>query len=120
MVFWLAGGLNSVHPVVHPANARPVTIRGAEIFTSPAPIEPKAQEVFIQRFRREAQVAARIRHPNAVAIHDIGVIEASGEPFLVMELLEGHDLKHELEMSILEPIRCPERFEAMQVPSTRP
>ena len=43
-----------------------------------------------ERFQREAQLAARIHHPNAVAIFDTGVHE--GQPFIVMECLPGETL----------------------------
>ncbi|HVE24270.1 MAG TPA: serine/threonine-protein kinase, partial [Sporichthya sp.] len=39
------------------------------------------------RFRREAQVAAGLSHPNIVAVHDAG--ERNGQLYLVMELVEG-------------------------------
>jgi len=39
------------------------------------------------RFRREAQVAAGLSHPNIVAVHDAG--ERRGQLYLVMELVEG-------------------------------
>lgn len=42
------------------------------------------------RFRREAQVLAKIKHPNVVGISDLG--EENGCPFLVMELIEGRNL----------------------------
>jgi serine/threonine-protein kinase len=48
-----------------------------------------------QRFLREAQAAAAIKHPNVVAITDTGVID--GMPYLVMELLDGVDLEKHLE-----------------------
>lgn len=48
----------------------------------------------LQRFEREAKLAASIHHPNVVQIHDIGHIEGRSEqPFIVMELLDGKDLK---------------------------
>jgi Protein kinase domain len=43
------------------------------------------------RFAREAEIGARVRHPNLVEILDVGVA-ASGTPFLAMELLEGGNL----------------------------
>jgi len=43
------------------------------------------------RFFREAQACARITHPNIVIIHDMG--EDSGRLFIVMELLEGEELR---------------------------
>jgi serine/threonine protein kinase len=42
------------------------------------------------RFQQEAQLAARIHHPNAVAIFDTGVHD--GQPFIVMECLPGETL----------------------------
>jgi serine/threonine-protein kinase len=43
------------------------------------------------RLEREAQIAARAAHPRVVAILDLGKLE-TGEPYLVMERLVGHDL----------------------------
>src|SRR6266498_2314153 len=45
-----------------------------------------------ERFRREAQIAARLKHPNAVSIYDFGV-SADGLMYLVMELVEGQSLR---------------------------
>jgi serine/threonine protein kinase len=47
---------------------------------------------FTERFQREAQAAARLKHPNAVTIHDFGVSE-DGIIYLVMELVEGQNLR---------------------------
>ncbi|MBV8367330.1 MAG: serine/threonine protein kinase [Candidatus Eremiobacteraeota bacterium] len=47
---------------------------------------------FADRFRREAQAAARLKHPNVVAIHDFGVT-GDGVIYLVMELVEGRNLR---------------------------
>jgi serine/threonine protein kinase len=43
-----------------------------------------------ERFRTEAQAAARLLHPNVVATYDVGT--ADGQVFLVMELVNGPDL----------------------------
>jgi serine/threonine protein kinase len=44
------------------------------------------------RFKREAQAAARLVHPNVVVVHDYGV-DDEGHPFLVMERLRGRTLR---------------------------
>ncbi|MEV6281666.1 serine/threonine-protein kinase [Kribbella sp. NPDC051770] len=44
----------------------------------------------VQRFRIEAQAAARLQHPNVVATYDVGA--ADDQVFLVMELVTGTDL----------------------------
>lgn len=49
-----------------------------------------------ERFIREAQSAASVKHPNIVGMLDFGIIEERDLPYMVMELLEGRDLKDEL------------------------
>src|SRR5437764_8639853 len=46
---------------------------------------------FVQRFRREAQAAANLNHPNIVAVYDWG--EEDGTYFIVMEYVEGQTLR---------------------------
>lgn len=46
---------------------------------------------FIKRFRREAQAAARLTHPNVVSIYDVGQDEETH--YIVMEYVEGETLK---------------------------
>ncbi|HEX6039162.1 serine/threonine-protein kinase [Longimicrobium sp.] len=51
---------------------------------------------FRERFRREAASAARIQHPNVVQIFDYGTDPELELDFIVMELLQGRDLKETL------------------------
>ena len=46
---------------------------------------------FVERFHREARAAARIVHPGVVSVFDQGVV--SGQGFLVMELIDGTNLR---------------------------
>ena len=49
-----------------------------------------------ERFRREAQAAARLKHNNVVTVHDFGVAD-DGTIYLVMELVEGESLRRVIE-----------------------
>jgi serine/threonine-protein kinase len=50
------------------------------------------------RFKREAQAAARLQHPNIVTIYELG--EHEGAPFMALELLEGVDLQRAIESGL--------------------
>jgi len=49
-----------------------------------------ASRAFVQRFQTEAQMIARLRHPNIVSIHELG--EEEGQSYFAMEYIEGEDL----------------------------
>ncbi|WP_226963869.1 Stk1 family PASTA domain-containing Ser/Thr kinase [Nostocoides sp. F2B08] len=54
-----------------------------------------ADDTYVARFAREARSAARLSHPNIVAVHDQG--EDDGRIFLVMELVRGRTLRQVLD-----------------------
>jgi hypothetical protein len=59
-----------------------------------------------RRFRREAQIVARLQHPSIVSVFDYGTF-ADGGAYLVMELVRGEDLRRVLQREgRLEPLRA--------------
>jgi hypothetical protein len=64
---------------------------------------------FVERFRQEARSAARLSHPNVVAIFDVGShagADSDEIDFIVMELVEGRTLRSEVASGPLPPDRA--------------
>ncbi len=78
------GGMGSVYSGTHVDLERSVAIK---LFQPDHAADPAAFE----RFRREARVAAKIKHPNIADIYDYGSL-TDGESYIVMELVEGQTL----------------------------
>ena len=57
---------------------------------------------FQERFRHEAQAIARLSHPNLVTVYDFGVHD--GRYFMIMEYIEGEDLKTYLRRARPQPL----------------
>ncbi len=76
------GGMSYVYKAIDKQLQRTVAIKTLK----PNYVE---QEKFVERFKREAQTAANLNHPNIVQIFDWGI---GDEPFFVMEYIEGNTL----------------------------
>jgi serine/threonine protein kinase len=82
------GGMGSVWIADHLALRTQVVVKfmAAELASNPANAE---------RFSREASAASQVKSQHVVQMLDHGVT-SDGHPFIVMELLEGHDLAHHI------------------------
>lgn len=78
------GGMGAVYLATHLGTGRYVALKL---------ITPQfmSNEEFVERFKREARAAGRLRHPNVVDVTDFGFAEVAEEPvaYLVMEYLDG-------------------------------
>ena len=86
------GGMGAVYAARHLGTDRPVAIK---VLLPEVVGNPRA----IERFRREARAAGRLRHPNVVDVTDFGVAQVDGREvaYLVMEFLEGATLRSVLD-----------------------
>jgi non-specific serine/threonine protein kinase len=67
------------------------------------PAEATRDRSALDRFLREARSAAALNHPHICTVHEVG--EQEGEPFIVMELLEGQTMKALVESGALRTER---------------
>ena len=98
------GAMGVVYEAYDPMIKRVValkTIRADQLDGTEAP-------TILARFRREAEAAGRLNHPNIVSIFDFG--EDGGTSYIAMELVSGRDLKSRFDagerFSTADAIRC--------------
>jgi len=82
------GGMGTVYKGYSLRLARYVAIK---IFSP----RRRANEIDLLRFQNEVMLAARLRHPNIVVVHDSG--EDDGRPYYVMDLIEDGSLANRIE-----------------------
>ncbi|WP_435009292.1 bifunctional serine/threonine-protein kinase/formylglycine-generating enzyme family protein [Tundrisphaera lichenicola] len=90
------GGMGEVYLARQLALNRPVAIK---FLSRP---ETEFPDEYNIRFRREAELMARVTHPNIVTIFDFGY--AGGRPYLVMEYIETGDLRSRMIPDVPMPI----------------
>jgi len=79
-----SGGMGVVYGARHTTLNRPAALKLVQPGT--------ADEAFLKRFLREAQVLAELKHPNIVEVYDFDV-SPWGPPYYIMEYLEGRTLR---------------------------
>jgi serine/threonine protein kinase len=85
------GAMGTVWRARDPVLARDVAVKEIQV---PSLLTRHEREVLHQRTLREARAAARLNHPGVVTVFD--VIEAEGNPWIVMELVQARSLEQVL------------------------
>ncbi|MEZ6139503.1 MAG: serine/threonine-protein kinase [Zavarzinella sp.] len=84
------GGMGIVFKAFDRALLRPVALKMLAIHFS-------KNDQLLQRFLREARLAAGLYHPNVVTIHHVDQSPRTGVPFIVMQLVRGNSLQEQLD-----------------------
>jgi tRNA A-37 threonylcarbamoyl transferase component Bud32 len=81
------GAMAEVFHGVDPVIGREVAIKAM----SKSSVETGNEDAWWRRFHQEAKLIGSLNHPNIVTVYDVG--EQEGRPYIVMQFLEGEDLK---------------------------
>jgi eukaryotic-like serine/threonine-protein kinase len=92
------GAMGVVYDGWDPAIGRRVAIKTVRLLDH---ADPEAEEG-LARFKREAQAAGRLTHPNIVGVYEYG--EAESAAYIAMEFVEGHSLKERLDVGERFPV----------------
>jgi serine/threonine protein kinase len=85
------GGFAVVYLAEHTSLGRQVALKVLDLTGNQRDVA-----MFRTRFQREAQLASQLDNVHIVRIHDFGFVTQNQQPYMAMELLEGHDLEEEL------------------------
>lgn len=66
---------------------------GRKVAIKLLPVRLSGDRETLVRFTREARSASALNHPNIVTIYEVGMDKGSGSPYIVMEYIEGRDLR---------------------------
>jgi serine/threonine-protein kinase len=92
------GGMGAVYEARHTGTGRRVAVK---VIHGEA---MRKNGDLVARFQREARAAGAIESRHIAHVLDTGVDAATGNPYLVMEFLDGHDLQHTIgKMGAIEP-----------------
>ena len=92
------GGMGAIYEAAHLGVGRRVAVK---MMSKELAAHPEA----LARFRREVKVTTELAHQHIVDVFDFGA-SPTGEPYLVMEYLDGEDLEQALEREGRMPIRA--------------
>src|SRR5437588_9849862 len=93
------GGMGTVYKAYHPALDRHVAIKVlASRFTG--------DSAFVERFKKEAQMIARLEHPHILPVYDFAYEGTAETAYLVMKLVIGHSLTDYIRKGGMAPERA--------------
>lgn len=98
------GGMATVYRAYHPALERYVAIKVMDVTLSKEPD-------FLERFRREARVIAKLDNPHIVPVFDFDELE--GQPYIVLKFIDGATLKDRIKSGPLSSLEILKIVEAV-------